>query len=324
MNTPKNPTGSAPKNPTGPAPKNPTGSAPKNPTTTPVTVLGAGPMGQALAGAFLAAGHPTTVWNRTPAKARPLVEKGATLAATPAEAVAAGELVLICVLNYDAVRAVLEPAAASLAGRTLINVTADAPARAREMADWAARHDVAYLDGAIMTPTTTIGTPDAVYLYSGPRPVYEAHRATLEALAGTATHLGEDPGRAAAYDVALLDFFWTSLSGYAHALALAGSEQIEARDLAPFAHGIVAILPWMIDDFAERLDKGDYTQPFSAVSSAASAMGHIAHTAQAAGLDTGVLRAAQALADGAVAAGHGDKDLAYLATAQRRAGGDAG
>ncbi len=32
-----------------------------------VTVLGLGPMGRALAGAFLEAGLRTTVWNRTPA-----------------------------------------------------------------------------------------------------------------------------------------------------------------------------------------------------------------------------------------------------------------
>lgn len=49
-----------------------TGDAP-----TPVTVVGLGSMGRALAGAFAGAGHPTTVWNRTPAKAAPLVAKGA-------------------------------------------------------------------------------------------------------------------------------------------------------------------------------------------------------------------------------------------------------
>lgn len=36
---------------------------------TPVTVLGLGPMGRALASAFLNARQPVTVWNRTPGKA---------------------------------------------------------------------------------------------------------------------------------------------------------------------------------------------------------------------------------------------------------------
>lgn len=43
-------------------------SAPSAPPA-PVTVLGLGPMGRALASAFLAAGHPVTVWNRTPGRA---------------------------------------------------------------------------------------------------------------------------------------------------------------------------------------------------------------------------------------------------------------
>jgi 3-hydroxyisobutyrate dehydrogenase-like beta-hydroxyacid dehydrogenase len=45
-----------------------------------VTVLGLGPMGRILAGAFLNAGLSTTVWNRTPGRYRELVERGAVRA----------------------------------------------------------------------------------------------------------------------------------------------------------------------------------------------------------------------------------------------------
>lgn len=321
MNDTTNPAGSTTPagstNPTRPA-------SPGAPGKPPVTVLGLGPMGEALAGAFLAAGHPTTVWNRTTSKAASLVERGATLAASPAEAVGASPLVIVCVLNYDVAHAILDPVADSLAGRALVNLTADAPVRARETARWAARHGADYLDGAIMTPAETIGTPDAVYLYGGPAAVLAAHAPTLDALAGDRTHLGEDPGRAAAYDVALLDYFWTSLSGFSHALALAGAEGVEPHELAPFAHGITAILPMMIDDFATRIAGGDYERPKSVLSSASSALGHIAHTAHGHGLDTGVLRAAKALVDRAVAEGHGGKDLAYMAAIHRAGSGEAG
>lgn len=49
---------------------------------TPVTLIGLGPMGQAMVGSLLTAGHPVTVWNRTPARAEPVVAAGAVLAAT--------------------------------------------------------------------------------------------------------------------------------------------------------------------------------------------------------------------------------------------------
>lgn len=56
---------------------------------TPITVLGLGNMGTALAGALIDAGHPTTVWNRSPARAEPLGARGATAADTAEFAVSA-------------------------------------------------------------------------------------------------------------------------------------------------------------------------------------------------------------------------------------------
>src|SRR3954469_24629195 len=49
-----------------------------------VGVLGLGRMGSALAGALVGAGHDVVVWNRSPLKAKPLLDRGARLRATPA------------------------------------------------------------------------------------------------------------------------------------------------------------------------------------------------------------------------------------------------
>ncbi|MEV4286356.1 NAD(P)-binding domain-containing protein [Nonomuraea bangladeshensis] len=59
------------------------------------------------AGAFLKAGHPTTVWNRTSSKAGPLVAEGARLAPTAGDAVRASPLTIICLTDYPAVRELL-------------------------------------------------------------------------------------------------------------------------------------------------------------------------------------------------------------------------
>ncbi|GAA3110062.1 NAD(P)-dependent oxidoreductase [Streptosporangium carneum] len=279
----------------------------------PVTVLGLGPMGRALAGAFLDNGHPTTVWNRTASRAESLVARGATLADTPADAVAASPLAIVCVIDYDAVHAIVDPAAGALKGRTLVNLTADTPERARRTAAWAAAHGVDYLDGAVMTPTTTIGGPAAVVLYSGPEEIYRTHEATLASLGGGATHLGADPGRAAAHDVALLDLFWTSMSGLVHAFALAAAEGVRARELAPFAKGISALLPDIMESFAQQVDDGRHPGDQSTVLSAAAGMEHIIHAARARGIDTGVLSAASAVARRAIDAGHGEDGFSRLA-----------
>ncbi|MFD4243948.1 NAD(P)-dependent oxidoreductase [Streptomyces sp. NPDC058525] len=272
-----------------------------------VTVLGLGPMGRSLARAFLDAGLRTTVWNRTPGRDRELVERGALGARSVAEAVSASALTVVCVVNYDASDAVLRSDAVTgaLKGRTLVNLTADTPERARDTAAWAAAHGIRYLDGAIMTPTTTIGTPDAVFIHSGPEELYREHRPSLEALGGTHTHVGEDIGRAAAYDIALLDIFWTAMSGYAHALAVARAEGISARELAPFAKGIGEILPPIFEGAAQDMDSGTFSGEDNPITSAVSSMAHIVHTSEAHGIDAGVMRAAEGMARRAVGRGHG-------------------
>nr|BFE85263.1 hypothetical protein GCM10020093_078640 [Planobispora longispora] len=99
------------------------------------------------------------MWNRTASKADALVAQGAARALTAADAIAASPLVIACVIDYDAVHTIVEPAADALKGRTLVNLTADSPERARRTAAWADDHGIGYLDGAIMSPTETIGVP---------------------------------------------------------------------------------------------------------------------------------------------------------------------
>ncbi|WP_344024243.1 NAD(P)-dependent oxidoreductase [Streptomyces luteireticuli] len=280
-----------------------------------VTVLGLGPMGRALAGALLSAGHRVTVWNRSPGRADDLVGRGAVLAATVEEAVAASPLVIVCVIDYSAVHAIVRPVAETLRGRTLVNLTADSPDRAREAAAWAAAHGIGYLDGSILTPAVSIGTDGAVVIYSGPEEEFAAHRATLAAFGGRADHLGTDPGRAAAFDVAVLDFCWTAVSGYLHALALARTENIRAAELAPYALGIGDLLTHMVPLFAEQVDAGEHPGDQSTVVSLAAGMEHVVEASEARGLDTGVIGAALATARRAIAAGQGRDGISRLVDA---------
>ncbi len=82
----------------------------------PVTVIGLGPMGQAMTRTLLAVGHPVTVWNRTAGRADGVVSDGATLAATPREAVEASGLVILSLTDYQAMYDVLGSSTTSLAG----------------------------------------------------------------------------------------------------------------------------------------------------------------------------------------------------------------
>jgi 3-hydroxyisobutyrate dehydrogenase-like beta-hydroxyacid dehydrogenase len=272
---------------------------------TSVTVLGLGPMGRALATAFTAAGHSTTVWNRTPGKGNDL---DATIARTAAEAIAASPLIVVCVLNYQAVRSVLDTDA--LQGRTLVNLTGGSPQQAREMAVWAAEHGIDYIDGVIMTP---VGGPEAALLYSGPSAVFRAHRATLAALGGKGTYLGEDPGRAAGFNVSLLDLFWTSMFGVVHAFRLAAAEHITPADLGGYAKVMAGLLPELIDLVAEHITTDHFPGDDSTIISAAAILDDIIDTIRANGLDDSVLSAGRAAIQRAIDAGHGSAGFSRLA-----------
>ncbi|MER5209459.1 NAD(P)-binding domain-containing protein [Streptomyces sp. NPDC002838] len=226
-------------------------------STAPVTLLGTGAMGTALARAWLAAGHPVTVWNRTPARAEALAAEGATVAASAAEAVAANRLVVVCLLDDASVGEALD--GADLTGRDLVNITTGTPAQGRSRAAWAEARGARFLDGGIMAVPPMIGAPDsgAYVFYSGSAALFEEHRDTLAVPAGT-TYVGADPGFAALHDVALLSAMSGMFAGIAHAFALIRREDIAPKDFAPLLVSWLTAMASSAHKAADQLESGDY------------------------------------------------------------------
>ncbi|MHA6629962.1 NAD(P)-dependent oxidoreductase [Pseudonocardia sichuanensis] len=221
-----------------------------------VAVLGLGAMGTALAEAFLAAGRPTTVWNRTPAKAEALAARGAVAAPTLTGAVRASQLVVVCLLDHASVHEALDPVADELAGRVLVNLTNGTPSQARELASWAAAHGAELLDGGIMAVPPMIGTPAAFVLYSGPQEAFDAHRGALDAL-GESVYVGSDHGQAALRDLALLSGMYGMYMGVMQAFALTRGE-VPATEFAPMLRRWLTGMGELVDSTAAQLDSGDY------------------------------------------------------------------
>ncbi|MFI2230391.1 NAD(P)-dependent oxidoreductase [Nocardia testacea] len=279
---------------------------------TPVTVLGLGLMGSAIAKTFLAAGHPTVVWNRTGTKAGPLVELGATHAISPATAVAASPLVVVSLLDDEAVSAALRDAGPQLRGRVLVNLTSSAPEQSRRRAEWVTRHGAEYVDGAVMAVPQGIGTPDALLLYSGSESGYRTAEPALQALAGQGTYLGADHGRAAAFDASLVSVFWLSLFGVSLGIALAEAEGIKGSELVPFTPAVVSLLPDMAAQTAAQVEAGHYPGDDTSIASAYTAFTALRGVIARHGIDTGVLDATGEVFRRALAAGHGADGLARL------------
>ncbi|WP_147915323.1 NAD(P)-dependent oxidoreductase [Ruania zhangjianzhongii] len=274
-----------------------------------VTVIGLGPMGQAMAHTLLAAGRPVTVWNRTPQRAEALVAAGAHLAGTPADAVAASELIIVSLTDYDAMRAVFETSAASFSGRVLVNLSSDTPDKTRAAAEWALGHDAAFISGGIMVPAPMVGTDHSYVYYSGDEQSFDTHRDTLAHL-GEPRFLGDDPGSAQLMYQANLDVFLTALAGIAHGTAMAGAAGITARTFLAEAIQLFTAIPDIIaadgiEAFGADIDAGRHPGADATTVMMAASADHIAGTAAAVRIDTDLPRAVQRLYHQAIEDGYG-------------------
>lgn len=293
-----------------------------------VTVIGLGLMGSALASTFHRAGHELTVWNRSSARAAAF-EGTARIAETVADAVTAGDTVVISLLNYEVADSLLRrpDVEAVVAGKTVVQLTTGTPADARESEAWAADHGAAYLDGAIAGYPRTIGTPSNEIFYSGDPAVFERRREVLSALGGKATFCGRDAGAAATVDLAALEFSYARAAGLLHAAALCASESFPLEVF--FA---IAGVPDGLLEFVSRHDFTEGRAPIDAQTGAAAmarprvyrdsidatlavhtgAIDQVVRASQQAGIDTAFPRALHDAYSRAVARGHGNHDLPSL------------
>src|ERR1700744_3209139 len=96
-----------------------------------IGVCGTGRMGAAIAQRLIAVGHEVGVWNRNPAKTKPLTDAGAKLYASPAELVEGCEAVIAMLLNDDATEAVYRGSQgilkAKLPGKLIIDMSTVRP-----------------------------------------------------------------------------------------------------------------------------------------------------------------------------------------------------
>ncbi|MET9546841.1 NAD(P)-binding domain-containing protein [Streptomyces sp. NPDC006627] len=273
--------------------------------TATVTVIGLGPMGQAMAAAYLDRGYRVTLWNRTASRADALVERGATLAATPEQALRASDLTVLSLTDFDAMYGILEPAKAAIAGRTLVNLSSDTPEKARAGARWVTELGGTHLTGGVLCPPPLIGTPDASTFYSGPRAAYDTHRAALEVITGKTDYRGEDPGLAALMYQLNMAIFWPSMIAYWQAVAVAGAHGITAAEIAPYATENFAGMGHFIDFYAPRIDAGNHAGDVDRTVMGLASMDHVVHTATDAGVDAAFPEAVRDIFRRVVEAGHG-------------------
>jgi 3-hydroxyisobutyrate dehydrogenase-like beta-hydroxyacid dehydrogenase len=193
-----------------------------------VTVIGLGNMGSALARALLDApqGCAVTIWNRSPEKAVPLVQKGAVLALNLADAFTASPIILLCVTNYAAANHILDEVATDLPGRLLVHFTTGSPQDARTSEAWAHKHGAEYLDCAITGSPSSIGTTGAHILVAGQQATFQKAETTLRILADNLDYKGELIGLASAWEMVHIMHYYGMFLSLFHSVQICQAEGI--------------------------------------------------------------------------------------------------
>ena len=273
---------------------------------------GLGLLGQPMAARFLdgSQGDELVVWNRTPERARPLVERGALLASTPAEAAASADVVITVLSTPAAVDAVVfgpDGLVEGLTdGSTLIEMSTIGPTAARSIRDRLPAA-VDMLDAPVLgsIPQATDGT--LKIFVGGEADRLERRRPVLERL-GTPRHLGPLGAGASMKLVANL-CLGVLMTGLGEALALA-----RAFDLAqPDVLDLLAESPIQVPVRSKRanIESDDWPPNFKLVL-ATKDMRLVIEEAGRRGLDLRVAAAAATWLDEAEAAGLGELDYSAV------------
>ena len=162
--------------------------------------IGLGNMGAAIAGNLLQAGYGLRVYNRTAAKAKPLLEKGATLASKPADVAQAAGIVLTMLADDRALEDLALSAGSFVErlgpGGVHVSLSTISPGISRRMAEHHAKYQVAYVASPVF------GRPDAAaakrlwICTSGPAAAKQRVEPIQNAIGQGLFDFGEDPGAA--------------------------------------------------------------------------------------------------------------------------------
>ncbi|WP_028544593.1 NAD(P)-dependent oxidoreductase [Paenibacillus taiwanensis] len=284
-----------------------------------VSVIGLGAMGTSIARVLLQNSHHVTVWNRTSAKADPLIKEGAVLAHSAASAISASPVSIICVSDYNTSYSILdtEEAKSALAGRILVQLSTGSPQQARDNETWAKEQDADYLDGAIAASPPQMGKVDATIFTSGSTTAFQQSESVLKCLAGNVPYFGEQVSAASSTELAFLSYLFGSYLGFFHAARILESDGLRVDAFGSMIAHVSQVVGDVIKYESEVIQTETYDQPNSSINMCMTTVGLLMEQAREAGINDAFPVFAQGLFKKALDAGYGHEELGALIKVMR-------
>jgi 3-hydroxyisobutyrate dehydrogenase/2-hydroxy-3-oxopropionate reductase len=288
-----------------------------------VAVIGTGRMGSAMVGRLVSAGHDVTVYNRTRTRAEAVAAPhGLTVAATPGEAVANAEVVLVSLADDAAVRAAYLGPDGIVAGLGVDTVVADTstvdPETVRALGAEVARAGSTLLDTPVSGSVSVVEAGQLLVMAGGDEGTVEKARPALEAFSRRILVLGP-LGSGATMKLAVNSLVHALNVALAEALVLAekaGVERSAAYEV--FASGATAA-PFVLYKRTAYEDPTGTPVAF-ALDLVAKDLDLAAEMADRVGAQVPQMAANRAVVQRALDAGLGQSDLSAVAEVFRAQG----
>ena len=196
--------------------------------------VGLGAMGELIVPRLMNAGHEVTGWNRTRAKAEPLIAQGMRWADTPRAVAEQSEIVFSIVTDSKAVKAVaLGPdgvIAGLVKGGIFIDMSTIEPDESRAVAAQFAKAGCIMLDGPLSGSPVTVVQGNASIMIGGDEAAFERVKPVLLAIGPKVTRIGGN-GLACQMKIAVNLLLMVEVICFGEAVALAEKGGV-ARDVA--------------------------------------------------------------------------------------------
>jgi 3-hydroxyisobutyrate dehydrogenase len=164
------------------------GSKPK------IGFIGLGQMGSRMATRLLEAGYSLTVYNRTREKALPLAQRGASIAATPREAVLGSDVVMFSLADDRAVGQVMHGPEGALGAadkdKIFIDLSTVYPETSRRLSAAAQAKGARMIEAAVSGSTPQVVQGALIVLVGGDESAFQESRPILEVLGRKVFYLG--------------------------------------------------------------------------------------------------------------------------------------
>ena len=184
---------------------------------------GLGAMGAGIAQRIAEAGHEVKVWNRTQAKAQPLIDAGLGWAATPRELAGSSDVLFTMLTDSRAILATADGDDGILAGLRPGTVWADlstiAPDVSVAMAERASERGVSFLDCPVSGSPATLAAGEMSVMVGGDRGALDHVVEVLGAIGPKVTYIGPN-GHAILTKLAINLTLVVSVTAFAEAVAL--------------------------------------------------------------------------------------------------------